>query len=139
MRRYAADRHRELRAEVDALLHLLDEPHRFAARLRELDTAVREHLAAEEDLLIPPFQLTDPEEGDALRTEHARIRECLDQIAVEDPHRATRLRRLGELLDRNSHHEDTVMYAWAEEHLPAVVRRQVYLRISHWLRRRGKR
>lgn len=119
VRWYAADRHRALRMAVDALVHHVDEPHRFAAGLRELSAAVREHLAAEEDLLIPQFQLADPEEGDALRTEHARIREALGQITAEDPHRAAKLRRLGELFDQTSAHEDRTMYAWAEDHLPA--------------------
>src|SRR5512143_1282944 len=99
LRRFAADRHRDLRAACDALLHHVDDPHRFAASLRELETALRDHLAAEEDLLIPAFQLTDPEEGDALRTEHARIRECLVEVAADVPRRAIHLRRLGRLLD----------------------------------------
>jgi hemerythrin HHE cation binding domain-containing protein len=132
--RFAADRHRELAAACDQLLAVIDDPHGFDARRRELDAEVRAHLAAEEELIIPAFQLADPEEGDALATEHARIRAALDALAAT-PRRAVFVRELARLVQANGEHEDLGMYRWAEQNLPAVVRRQLYTRISHWLRR----
>ena len=48
---FAAERHLELENAFEALEHALaDEPHALAARWRVLDTALRDHLDAEEDL-----------------------------------------------------------------------------------------
>ncbi len=131
--RYAMDRHHEL---LDACRDLPVD----ASHWDDLDASLREHMAAEEELIIPAFQLTDPEQADELRTDHARIRELLDEIGAH-VHRqgvhAERLRRLDAALRAHAAREDVSLYAWAERHLPLVVRRQLVLRISHWLRRRA--
>ncbi len=131
--RYAMDRHLEL---LDACRDLRVDASHWDA----LAASLREHMAAEEELIIPAFQLTDPEEADELRTEHAHLRALLDEIG-EHVHRhgvhAERLRRLDTTLRAHAAREDASLYAWAERHLPVVARRQLLLRISHWLRRRG--
>jgi hypothetical protein len=137
----AAERHAELLAAFDALLRASsgDTPHELSSRWGVLDAALRDHMEAEEDLIIPAFQLTAPEEGDELRTEHAVLRKMLDEIGRdvrEQGIHTGRLRRLVELLRAHAAREDAEMYPWAEHHLPVVVRRQLYVRISHWLRKR---
>ncbi len=131
--RYAMDRHHELE---DACRDLRVD----ASHWDGLVASLREHMAAEEELIIPAFQLSDPEEADELRNEHAHLRELLDEID-EHVHRhgvhAERLRRLDTALRAHAAREDASLYPWAERHLPLVARRQLLLRISHWLRRRG--
>jgi hemerythrin superfamily protein len=141
LRLFAAERHRELASAVLELTStaLSEDPHVLATRWRELDEALRDHMAAEEDLIIPAYQLSEPEEADELRTEHARIRGLLDEIGVDVRGHtvdATRMSRLVELLQAHEKREDTSMYPWAERNLPRVTRRQLFVRISHWLRGR---
>ncbi len=139
LRLFAAERHLELEAAFDALLRdrAAEDPHLLATRWRVLDAAIRDHMDAEEDLIIPGYQLTAPEEGDELRTEHARIRECLDEVFDSRIHviRRQRLRHLLELLRAHAAREDASMYPWAERNLPLAVRRQLFVRIAHWMRR----
>lgn len=140
LRRVAAERHVELVAGFENLLHApsTDEPHALAMRWRLLDAALRDHMMVEEDLIIPAYQLTAPEEGDELRTEHAKLRALLEEIGIdvrEHGIHSERLRHLLELLRTHAAREDASMYPWAEANLPLVVRRQLFIRISHWLRR----
>jgi len=141
LRLYAAERHRELASAVLELtsIALSEDPHVLATRWRELDEALRDHMAAEEDLIIPAYQLSEPEQADELRTEHARIRGHLDEIGVDVRGHtldATTMARLVELLQAHEQREDTSLYPWAERNLPLVTRRQLFARISHWLRGR---
>lgn len=141
LRKFAAERHQELASACLEFTRIArsEDPHVLATRWRELDATLRDHMAAEEDLIIPVYQLTDPEEGDELRTEHARIRELLDEIGVDVESgalEAARMHSLVELLQAHAMREDTSMYPWAERNLPLVVPRQLFVRISHWLRRR---
>lgn len=139
LRVLAAERHLELEEAFEELEHALsDEPHALAARWRVVEAALRDHLDAEEDLIIPAYQLTAPEEADELRTEHARLRELLGQVELDIRQHVLqpqRLRHVLELLRRHAEREDASMYPWAERNLPLVVRRQLFVRISHWLRR----
>jgi len=136
---FVAQRHHELEAAFQDILreHGVN-PHALAARWDELDAALRDHMAAEEELILPDFQLTAPEEGDALRTEHAQIRELLTAIGHDVQHHqihTARLHQLVSLLHAHARREDAALYPWAEDSLPRPVRRQLLLRIGHWLRR----
>lgn len=128
---FAVDRHHELER---ACLDLVKDPSRWS----EVEQLLRDHMLAEEELIIPAFQLTDPEEADELRTQHAQIRALIDEINTHiqrnGVHRE-RLRRLQAALRAHAGREDAELYPWAEHHLPVVARRQLMLRISHWLRR----
>jgi hypothetical protein len=144
LERSVAERHHELESACLELLDraLSEDPHALATRWRDLDAALRDHMIAEEDLIIPAYQLSAPEEAVELRTEHARLRGLLDEVGADVQHNALhaeRLRRLLELLHAHAKREDTSMYPWAERNLPLVARRQLYHRISHWLRGRSAR
>jgi hemerythrin superfamily protein len=137
----AAQRHHELEAACHVLLgQLAVDPHVLAASWDELDAALRDHLAAEEELILPAYQLTAPEEGDTLRTEHARIRELLHEVGRGMQHHrisAERLRELVALLHTHATREETVLYPWAERSLPPAARRALLLRIGDRLRPRS--
>ena len=138
LRLFAAERHLELETAFEELERACpDDPHVVAAHWRVLDAALREHLDAEEDLIVPAYQLTAPEEAVELRCEHARIRKLLDEIELDVRQRVLptrRLRDLVELLRAHAEREDASMYPWAERNLPLVVRRQLFVRIARWLR-----
>jgi hypothetical protein len=141
LRRYASERHDELArrcAELSRAAPIAAEA--FAAAWHDLDVALHNHMAAEDDLIIPAYQLSDPEEAAELRTQHARIRELLVAVRASLAGHtldAERARQLADLLAAHARREDTSMYPWAERHLPLVIRRQLFVRFSHWLRRRA--
>lgn len=140
LRVVAAEHHLELEAACEELLDARspDEPQAVAARWRVLEAALREHLDAEEELVIPAYQLSAPEEGGELRTEHARIRDLLDEIEQDVRHqslRADHIRALLDLLRAHSAREDASIYPWVERNLSVVARRQLFVRFAHWLRR----
>lgn len=136
LRIFAVERHLDLQEGLEQLARArLDDPHALAARWRVIDVALRDHLEAEEDLIIPAYQLTSPEEADELRTEHARIRELLSEIDLDGRRHVLQPQRIRELIDllrTHSKREDASMYPWAERNLPLAVRRQLFVRISQW-------
>jgi hypothetical protein len=99
-------------------------------------------MAAEEELILPALQQIDPQTGDELRTEHAKIRELLHAVSRDVRHRqihAGRLRELGSLLHAHATREDTKLYPWAERSLSIPVQRELLARIGHWLQRLAQR
>lgn len=139
LQRFAAERHRGLMSAILALTSTArsEDPRVLATRWRELDGALRDHMAAEERLIMPAYQRSEPEEAEELRNEHARIRGLLDEIGADLRERTldpTRMSRLVERLQAHEKREDTSMYPWTERNLPLVSRRQLFARISRWLR-----
>jgi hypothetical protein len=143
LERSAAMRHHELEAACVDLARLAqgDQPRWLAVRWHALDTALREHMDAEERWIIPAYKITAPEEGVELRHEHARLRERLDRVSADIARGAPCNERLVELAAAFHAHgvrEDASMYPWAERNVSRLVRRQMYVRVRHWLRRFGE-
>ena len=117
-RRFIVQRGHELEAAcADFLQQLATDPHTLASHWDDLDAALRDHLAAEEELLFPDYQLFAPEDGDALRTDHARIRALLHDVGDDVKHHqihAGRLRQLVALLQAHATRENASLYVWAE-------------------------
>jgi hypothetical protein len=85
-----------------------------------LETAVRNHMAAEEQYVLPEFELYDPGEARALRRAHARLRAELAELAIGvDLHMVNlpMARAFVRELRAHAHREDALLYAWAREHL----------------------
>ena len=104
--------------------------------------ALHAHLTAEEELLIPGFELVGPAEAARIRCEHRQIRQQLEEIERElgqdvvDRERMARL--LGTLRVSAAQKEDG-LYAWAEHALrPRSKARMVeYLRANRQARAGG--
>ena len=102
---------------ADFLQELAADPHTLASHWHALDAALRDHMATEEELLFPDYQLVAPEDGDALRTDHARIRELLHDVGRDvQQHQLHegRLRQLVALLHAHAARENASLYVWAE-------------------------
>lgn len=138
-----AERHHELEAACQQFLQQLAvDPHALASKWDDFDAALRDHMAAEEDLLLPDLQPIDPQAGDELRTEHARIRDLLHAVGLDVRHHRIhtgRLRELVSLLHAHATCEDAAVYPWAQHNLSRAVQRQLLVRIDHGLRRLGQR
>lgn len=137
---FMVERHRELESECRAALGEPSTADPDAQRVRWLnfDAELRDHMAAEDELVLPAYQRSEPEEAVELRNEHARIRALLDSVDEDVQLGATQTdsaRQLIALLHAHAEREAASLYRWAERNLPLVIRRQWIVRISHWLRR----
>jgi hemerythrin len=89
-----------------------------AAMFRELERRLEDHLATEDELLLPSLRHADPAEAAALADEHRRIRARLLELGVGvDLHltRATWVEQFVDLLRSHARREDELLYRWASE------------------------
>jgi hypothetical protein len=85
-----------------------------------LEGLLLSHLRAEEELLLPDFDLVLSGEAAHLREEHQRIRELMVQAGTtlcDTRIDATLLVDLGKRISRCAAHEERVLYPWAERYL----------------------
>ncbi len=134
-----AEHHRATEQACTALLarRYSDDPLELVAHYRSFEHALLEHLAAEDELILPAYAEHAPTEAQAIRDDHAAIRKALNRIGLEVELHVVRAHSVNELVDSLRAHaarEDTVMYPWAQVHLPPVTRRQLFLRIGRSLR-----
>ena len=77
-----------------------------------------EHMAAEEALVLPIFELVNPAETARLREEHATVRRLLADLGVGLELHAVKeeqVQRLVESLRAHATREDALLYRWAAE------------------------
>lgn len=134
-----ADHHRELESSCRGLLaHAYgDDPRDLILYYRAFERATLAHLAAEEELILPLYEAHAPDDAEAIRGEHAAIRQLLFRIGIDvELHivRAETVRHLIETLQLHADREDATMYPWAQDHLPVSTRRQLFVRIGRSLR-----
>jgi len=133
------DHHRRLEATCRELLAWAysDDMREFAATWRELEAEINDHIAAEEEVILPGYAAHAPDDAKRILDDHARIRELLTPIGVEiELHeaRAARLQRLADALHAHALFEDATIHPWAQSHLTAVALRALYVRIGRWFR-----
>lgn len=133
------EHHRELEAACQALLDCTygDDPRALILQYRAFEHATLDHLAAEEELILPAYMEHAPDEARVVWDEHAAIRQLLFRIGVEvELHivQAATVKQLVDALQSHAAREDAAMYAWAQDHLPLSVRRQLFVRIGRSLR-----
>ena len=135
-----SDHHHRLEATLRALLESADADDARALTLSwsEVEADLLNHMAAEEEVILPRYELHAPADARRIRDDHARIRTLLTQIGLEvELHeiRLARLRQLVAALEAHSASEDAAMYPWAAQHVALVSQRMLYARISHGLER----
>ena len=135
-----SDHHHRLEAMCRALLGSADADDARALTLswNEVEAELLDHMAAEEEVILPSYELHDPDDAHRIREDHARIRTLLTPIGVEvELHeiRLARLRQLVAVLEAHATSEDARMYPWAAQHVVLVSQRMLYARISHGLER----
>jgi len=134
-----ADHHRGIEEAYRRMLASIyaDDALDLVRDFRTFERAILEHLAAEEDVILPEYALEDPEDAAVIRADHARIREALIRAGIDtDLHtmRAHTMKGLIEALRAHAAHEDARMYPWAQMHLPLRTRRGLFVRLGRSLR-----
>jgi len=127
------DHHRRLDARCQALIAQVQhgDPAAFAAPWRRLEAEILEHMAAEEDVLVPTYTVSAPEDAQRILQDHLRIRQLLVMTGAAMGARETCracLRELVAVLAAHAAHEDKLMYPWAQRHLPHLVQRSLFAR-----------
>ena len=82
-----------------------------------------DHMAAEEALVLPSFELVNPAETVQLREEHATVRRLLADLGVRIELHAVKeehVKRLIESLRAHAAREDALLYRWASELSPEL-------------------
>lgn len=133
------EHHRALETACQALLAQTygDDPRDLIFHYRVFERSMLEHLAAEEELLLPAYAEHAPDDAGAIRDDHAAIRQLLLRVGVDvELHtvRVDAVKRLIETLQTHAGREDAAMYPWAQERLPLSLRRQLFVRIGRSLR-----
>jgi Hemerythrin HHE cation binding domain len=139
-----ADHHREIEAACRALLACTyaDDPFQLIAQYRAFEHAVLDHLAAEEEVILPGYAEAAPAGARAIRADHAALRQQLLAVGVEvELHfvRAETVCRLIDQLNAHAAREDASMYPWAQLHLPLPAKRRLFVRIGRSLRALARR
>jgi hypothetical protein len=135
-----ADHHEQIEKSCDALRTAIyaDDPLVLAERYRAFEHAMLEHMAAEEEHILPAYAADAPEDAAAIRATHDELRQQLFRIGVDvELHsvRAAALEQLVKTLRAHAALEDVRMYPWAQVHLPARTKRELFKRIGRSLRR----
>lgn len=135
-----ADHHQRVEAGFRALLAATyaDSPSDLVAHFREFKRELLDHLAAEEETILPAYEHFHPEDARRLRDDHARIRQSLMRIGVDAELHLIREQDVEALireLRAHASHEDVHMYRWAQVHLPLGAKDALAVRIAAWLRR----
>jgi hypothetical protein len=133
------DHHRRLAAKCRELLAWAhtDDTRELMAAWCELEAELRDHIAAEEEVILPAYAEHAPRDAQRIRDDHGRMRELLTAMGVEiELHeaRVARLRCLAEALDAHALSEEVTMYRWAQANLATVARHLLYVRIGRWFR-----
>lgn len=113
------------------------DPRELISQYRRFERSTLEHLAAEEELILPAYADEDPGDARALYDDHVQLRQLLFRIGVEvELHvvRADTVKRMIAELSAHAAREDAAMYPWAQVHLPLTTRRQLFVRIGRSLR-----
>jgi hypothetical protein len=110
-----------------------DEPFELVAEYRRFEHEVLEHLAAEEELLLPAYAERAPDDARLLGEEHEALRRLLFRIGVDVELHIVRAADVEQLIARlrdHAAHEDKGLYAWATSELAAPARDQLRERIG---------
>lgn len=133
------EHHRALETACQALLAQTysDDPRELVLHYRLFERSMLEHLAAEDDLILPAYAEYAGADARSIRDEHVAIRELLFRVCVDVELHIVRVATVKDLIERlqvHAAHEDAAMYPWAQDHLPLSTRRQLFVRIGRSLR-----
>jgi hemerythrin superfamily protein len=91
----------------------------------EFETALLDHLEAEEVFLLPAFDRIDKNEANGIRQDHATIRHLLAEMGVRLELHAVKKEHVERLIDslrRHASREEAALYRWADELAPDLAR-----------------
>jgi hypothetical protein len=114
-----------------------DEPADLVAEYRRFEHEMLEHIAIEEELLLPAYAEHAPEDARALREDHAALRQLMYRIGIDVELHLVRAKTVDQLIAQLRAHavrEENGLYVWAADHAPASARQQSVDRIRRSLR-----
>ena len=135
-----SDHHHRLEVKCRDMLAwaYTDDRRGLASAWGELEGELLDHMAAEEEVILPTYATHAPSDAHRIREDHTRIRSLVTPIGVDvELHeiRVERLHRLVEALEAHSASEDAAMYPWAADHIGLVAQRLLFTRIGRSLAR----
>lgn len=135
-----ADHHQRIEAGFRALLAATyaDDSSDLVTQFRAFERELLDHVAAEEETILPAYEHFHPDDARRIRDDHARIRQSLMRIGVDaELHliRAEQVEALIRELRAHASHEDAHMYPWAQVHLPLGTKESLAVRLAQWMRR----
>jgi len=135
-----SDHHRRLEKKCRALLESdhTDNERDMTSSWCELEAELLDHIAAEEEVILPSYAVHAPDDARRILNEHIHVRALVSVVGVDvELHeiRLPHLRRLVEALETHSASEDAGMYPWAVEHVGLVSERLLFSRIQRWMAR----
>jgi iron-sulfur cluster repair protein YtfE (RIC family) len=131
------DHHRRLDAKCQALVTCAceDDTRGLLERWREVEPELLGHMADEDDVILTDFARAAPNEARALSAEHAQLRALIAVLGADIARREVRsadLRALVDQLRMHTHHEEELMYPWAQRHLAPGTERMLFVRVCRW-------
>jgi hypothetical protein len=135
LRTLMRDHHAEIESACLELMGaaFVDDPPSLVRRWQAFEHELLDHMAAEEELLLPSYQSADPEQAQELRADHILLRDLLEKAALDvELHtiRIPRLKDLVALLRAHAHREERSLYAWMQHRLPPGLRARLRGRIG---------
>lgn len=135
LHRLLHDHHRELERACADLLGECYADDRLAVvdAWRRFERRVLAHIAAEEELVLPAYEVDHADDAALIRRGHQGLGAILTPLAIEvELHviRADTVERLVAALRAHGAHEDEAMYPWAERHLDAGARAAMAARLA---------
>ena len=114
--------HREIEAGCFEIMSagFADDARDLTSRWAKVEREFHEHMAAEERIVFPDYQLANPENAQALRDEHAALREHALELGVGIELHTIRCEQLAEFVDAlraHARHEEATLYRWAQGNL----------------------
>jgi hemerythrin-like domain-containing protein len=135
------DDHAELEDLFTGLLDAFEANDRegVAQLWNEFESRLAKHLDTEDRFMIPPLFASRPRDARAIVEEHRHIRSRLVELGCGIDLHTVRLDAARGFIDElraHAHHEEDVLYRWADEHLPAAEQTDLVTRLAAPLRRR---
>jgi len=115
------EHHRDIEAACLEIMSaaLADDPRDLVLRWRAVERRLLDHMAAEEQVLLPAYQQAEPENAQDLRDEHAVLRDHAYEIGISIQLHAISCARLQQFVDELRAHtrrEQASLYRWTEQH-----------------------
>lgn len=113
-----------------------DDPQDLLSDWVALETALLDHMAAEEEVVLPGYAARAPRDAERIFDEHTLIRALVTLTGVDIELHAIRTERLQRLVDTLHDHsasEDRGMYPWATANLALATRHVLFQRIGRSL------
>lgn len=99
---------------------LADDPRDLVQCWSAVEHQLVDHMMAEERFLLPSYQRTDPETAQALRDQHARLRDRASEIGIAIQLHTIRCEQLEDFvaeLRAHARDEEASLYRWADRQL----------------------